>query len=359
MENRLDQHIRFWAVLGPFLMLMTLFVMVIRSTPEDLYIALSILIGLPICWKWKHTGLALAFAFLGSGLVLSVIYGPLEDRFWYFGISLATAMAFVVTSLSLEEVAALIGNLQFESKSRKDHLWSLDERYQSSKDSWEREKGILSKEIAQKENEVLRLKELLVKEKERENVEELEKIEQFRKNQSRLEGELQHAKNRLLQQEIDASNHLKQLVYQYEAEVKEYKQNSYANEQLASQYRKETDELKQHAAHVLSQLQSQQDKLSLVKDGYEPLYKQLRQQFIEKNELLESTRRELFKSKEALLTLIRHHQEKLSEKEGEMIEQLESEYRTELSLLETSLEANQEEIQGLYSLITTLLKERS
>lgn len=532
IESKFDQQVRFWAVLGPFIMLMTLFIMLIRSAPEDLYLALTALIGIPICWKWKHTGLALAFALLGFGLVFSLIQAPIEERFWYFGISLAIGMAFIVTSLSLEEVTSIISKLQFESKSRKDHLWSLDERYQLAKAAWEKEKIGFNKEINQKQAEIVILKSQLKQENENKVSQNNDQIEQYRKNYFRLESELQYAKNKQQQAEIEAAN-LRRIVSQSETELRELKQretdqqnkidvlenakkhllntleiekSSLANllienrkmsEELAANHesKHQLQELQtnlqekaetiavlrneiteknakiisleaektslanlmdkniseeaaarqelqrqipllqdnlQEKAEAIAQLQNEiteknvqissfeLEKASLVtlmekrlgeeiaareeiqrqipllkdsiqlkieemaelqkeidhknaqineisqqlehtpsaKDPFEPLYKQLREQFSEKNDLLEETRRELFKSKEALLTLINHHKEKINEIENIGLVQLESEYSTEISLLEEALKATQEEIEDLYALVSSLMKNK-
>lgn len=410
IESKFDEQVRFWAVLGPFIMLMTLFVMVIRSAPEDLYLAVTALVGIPVCWKWKHTGLALAFAFLGFGLVFSLIQAPIEERFWYFGISLAIGMAFIVTSLSLEEVTSIISKLQFESKSRKDHLWSLDERYQLAKAAWEKEKLSFNKEINQKLTEIVVLRSQLKQEDENKVSQNNDQIEQYRKNYFRLESELQYAKNKQQQTEIESAN-LKRLAAQHETELREQKQKesellnkidvleiakkhllSTLNSEKTSianvliENRKMSEELagQEDLQHQIQQLKDAiQEKneavavlqneiiekstqieganqhfecITVPKDPFEPLYKQLRDQFIEKTSLLEQTRKELFKSKEALLTLIAHHKEKINEMENTALVQLESEYRAEIVFLEEALKANQEEIEDLYVLVSSLMK---
>ena len=139
-DERLDSKVKFWAILGPFILLITLFISLVRSSPCCFYMPLAALTGIPICWRWKTQGL------WGSCLILAglfaLCYGsmPVEDRFWQVGMALSIAMAFVVTVLSFEEVDHILEEKQAESSSRLNNLLSLDEKLRQLEQEWQNER---------------------------------------------------------------------------------------------------------------------------------------------------------------------------------------------------------------------------
>lgn len=131
-EKKINRQIQFWALVGPLITLLTFVVLLKKTTTGSLYLPILILIGFPICWKWKIRGFAIALGALFAFFVFSYGNIPIEDRFWQFGMGMAVTLSFAVTALSFEEVDALIRSLQVESTSRLTNLLHLDEKFKAS-----------------------------------------------------------------------------------------------------------------------------------------------------------------------------------------------------------------------------------
>lgn len=109
MEGRLEQRIQFWSALGPFVVLLTLFVCFIKLSAASYYLPLAALIGLPICWKWHLRGALIAFLLLTALLLVNLPLIESGERMWFIGLGIALSIGFAVTALSLEEMRELLG----------------------------------------------------------------------------------------------------------------------------------------------------------------------------------------------------------------------------------------------------------
>lgn len=133
-EKKVNRQIQFWALVGPFVTLLTFAVLLAKGSASSFYLPVLILIGFPICWKWKIRGFAIAVGTLCLFFAISYSYIPIEERFWQFGMGMAIALAFAVTALSFEEVEELVHSLQVESSSRLTNLLHLDEKFKISEE---------------------------------------------------------------------------------------------------------------------------------------------------------------------------------------------------------------------------------
>lgn len=131
-SERITFQVNFWALIGPFICLLTMFVFFIKDTPTPFTLPLSMLLGVPLCWKWKLKG----FAGGGVCVALAIAYHytdiPLEERFWHLGMGISTILSLLITALSFEEVEVLIEGIKVESRSRLENLWKVDEKLQQS-----------------------------------------------------------------------------------------------------------------------------------------------------------------------------------------------------------------------------------
>jgi hypothetical protein len=127
-EKKVERQLQFWAILGPFVLLLSLFILLFKVSDNQWYFALSSVVGIPLCLKWKMRGLAGSLLFLFCMTLLSYQDIPLEERYWHIGMSMALALSFVILTLSIEEVQGVLGELQNESQSRLEHLFKLDEK---------------------------------------------------------------------------------------------------------------------------------------------------------------------------------------------------------------------------------------
>lgn len=139
-KEKIEQQVHFWSVLGPFIILLSLVILVFKVSSDQLHFPLAALVGVPMCLKWRVKGLACALTMLLGLLFYSYSDLPLEDRYWHVGMAIAFAVSFVILTLSVEEVQSIVNGLQTESKSRLDHLFRLDEKLKSSQQTWSQEK---------------------------------------------------------------------------------------------------------------------------------------------------------------------------------------------------------------------------
>ncbi|MCE2982538.1 MAG: hypothetical protein LW832_03115 [Parachlamydia sp.] len=143
LEKRVENQVHFWALIGPFLILLSIAVLLYKLS-SHWYFPLSTLIGIPLCVKWKMKGMAAALATLFSFSFLGYQTLEVDERFWHVGMSLALAFSFIILTLSLEEVEGLIDKLQNESKSRLDNYLRLSEELKTAELEWTASKERLS-----------------------------------------------------------------------------------------------------------------------------------------------------------------------------------------------------------------------
>ncbi|MEC7840319.1 MAG: hypothetical protein VX777_09810, partial [Chlamydiota bacterium] len=134
-EKNIQQQIQFWALIGPFISILTLLVSLMKSSPIDQGFALAMIIGVPLCWKWKLRGLAISLGILFGVVAYHYIDLDIPGRLWVGGVTSAASLSFLVTALSFEEVTSLLTSMEVESKSRLDNLLQLDEKLKHSEKS--------------------------------------------------------------------------------------------------------------------------------------------------------------------------------------------------------------------------------
>lgn len=291
-KNQLKQEVRVWSLLGPMLITLIITLYLFRFSLYDALFPTLAVFGIFSIGRWRMYGLALSLFLLFSTLLYSFPSLAAGERFWSVGISMALGLAFVVLALCYEEVEVLLGGLEEEAGERFQKLTAVDTTLREKELSWNKEKGKLlhdmewvreqsqqiEKKVQQKEDQLAALR--LEKEREIEQVREL--FEAAKK--SEIEAKEQ------LTKELEAANraeaHLKnELEAAKTAEVK--------LKQEIEQFAKER-ELPVQTAPV---------------DSFKPRYLQLRDQFNEKSDLLDETRRELFRATEKSELLEREREE--------------------------------------------------
>ncbi len=381
MQVKVEQQVCFWAVLGPFITILALGVISLRMLSSgEVYLALAAIIGLPVCWKWKRVGLALAFCLLVALLLFGIAATPVDQRFWLIGMAMAIAISFIVTSLSLEEVSAIIHGVQQESEYRKEHLWNLDERLQTIQNQLEKER----KSWEAQSEKSQQFWELLTNEQKAQNEQLLNKNRalELANQAAQQQLELLHVKQASLDFELkkqieacavlDASLKYKQNeLEQKEALFKQHdSQKAQLQQQLQQEKAKEQDYLSslqqvkaELAAVAIAKAETEakmtelEQKLQAVKPEFSHyLYEQLKRQFAEKQAMLDSTRQELFKTKEALMVVLQKVKERRSECSQMELSDIERQYQTEIEALEEIIRQDRQEIDELYQLIACTIK---
>lgn len=147
VEQRVENQVQFWSLLGPFLLLLTIAVLLFKLSAHW-YFPLSALIGIPLCVKWKLKGMAAALSCLFAISLFSYQELELDERYWHVGMALAMAFSFIILTLSLEEVEGLVGKMQRESQSRLDNFLRLDETTKNAEAAWFEERSHLNAKLA-------------------------------------------------------------------------------------------------------------------------------------------------------------------------------------------------------------------
>lgn len=270
--------VQFWTMLGPLLIIGALITSLVKET-SGYYLVIPIigLIGIPLCWRWKMTGLTASLLMLFMGL--AVVYGrlPIEDRFWEVGMAMAFALGFVITTLSLEEAETIVDTIQVESHSRLQNLWRLDERLRQSRANWEEEYYKVVDELQAQT---------------REGGEKEARINSYEKMMGLARRDLDQAQ---AQQEKLAGK-----LQEKQEELRNLSEGQPEDEKLRHRIRELKDELK---------VTRSQDPHWSELQRTRGMCQQLRGQFEEKSQVLDQTRQKLFQAREQYLVLQKEMEE--------------------------------------------------
>lgn len=403
LENKIEKQVQFWTLLGPLLILLAIVVLLFKVS-EHLYLPLSVLVGVPLCVKWKLKGLGAALTFL---ITLSILNFPsleIGELYWHTGMAMAIALSFIILTLSLEEMQSLIKKVQVESQARLDNFMRLDGNVKTMEHDWIQEKerltsqvNELSKAVAAAKDErdsfqkvVLLSKEEMVglrKQHERLLEDLYYKKQQIAQLQERLEENdltIQNFVNSDAQKQVEILQkeivNQEKLIVEQEKIVKELKGHyeEVQNDLLVSRKREKQNEhkileldsdgliLEQSLKEKEKQIEELQKKLEefAEKEAQEPvsndsMYLQLKNQFKEKSDILHETRRELFHTQEQLLALQKEIEEKQYENPSEEVLVLQKSLNRLAKEYERAEKLAQAEIEGLYDLVAAVLRQKS
>ncbi len=130
-EKSLGKQVQSLALIGPFMLLVTLTTLLISPTHQQLYLPLIAVSGILICWKWKLQGLFSSLALLAIALFYQVFFNsPPERIFWELLVAAAIALTFSITALSFKEVEEVLCEAQQDSTSTKQQFHNLNVQIQ-------------------------------------------------------------------------------------------------------------------------------------------------------------------------------------------------------------------------------------
>ncbi len=159
-ENSLETQIPPFALLGPFMMVVTLTTLLINPVHLQLSLPLIALTGISLCWKWKIQGLFASLALLTVTLFYKLFFSsPPERVFWDILSSVALGLSFSIIALCYKEIEEILGKTQQESASIIQKFSNVNENARLLEDQRNQElheeiaKG---KELQQKLNELER-----------------------------------------------------------------------------------------------------------------------------------------------------------------------------------------------------------
>jgi hypothetical protein len=458
-EKRLEGQVQFWSLLGPLLILLGIAILLFKISGHW-YLPMGVLVGVPLCVKWKMNGLAMALTFLFALFLASYQQIEFRERYWHLGMGMAMALSFVILTLSLEEIKNLIDKLQAESQSRLDNFLRLDEDVKNYERTWSLEKEsftshiqILSNDVKQTRDEGLTFQKLVYLARDelialrgqhellledlvykRRNIVELnERIEQnemtietfvntdsikevktltLQLEESDARVELLKKRVAALEQELGkiASDHTKvekDLREDLLRSQQEREQLSQSSEGLAFELKEVHQSLKQKSGILeqtvmelslaRNQIESSDKALDLLKSQLlekesfqkisvdvispeqsadksesreksldlpcsqvhliESMYRQLKDQFREKNIALTDTRRELFYAKEQILAMEKDRDECQYSLPSKSEILLQKDFGRLIEEMEGAERQSREEIDGLCSVVESLLKQ--
>lgn len=333
-----EERMQIWCLAGPVLLLLCCAVSLFQARFDYSHLPVIACVGLAICWRWKQVGLlgCLICLILISGYLLTVV--EIEERFWLLGMSMAIALGLIVTTLSLEEATALVASLRVESNSRLENLWRVDEKLKAAQRHWHSERTGLMEQVSQLSSQ-LQEKELLVERWQKVVSLVRQDLDATHSSQEALLEELYQARCQLKEQTPVQSKEPSPRERQLVAKLNQARCEKYqlTLDLHALDIATPKPERTAHELTIWRRLRHSQSAL-----------RQLREQFEEKSELLDATRRQLFHAQEELLAKEEGSQAMIPLKEVE-------------SLLDRHLQPDSEDLQAeveeLQELVDSLLQE--
>lgn len=156
-EQTAKVHVRFWALLGPVLLLVSSWLLLVRWSDNWSFIVLS-LVALPLCIQWRVEGMCISCALLGILAFSAYQDMDAEERYWHIGMSLTQALSFLILALSLDEADEMVEKILSESKSRLDNVLALQEELKNKETVWAQEKEQLTALQKQEVQEFARIR---------------------------------------------------------------------------------------------------------------------------------------------------------------------------------------------------------
>jgi hypothetical protein len=385
--NAEGRSVFFLTLLGPFSTLLTLSLFLLATPAQFYYIPLSLILGSAATWIFRSSG----FAFSVSFLSVFVIYHLLNHTMglWFIGATVSTVLSFMITWLTVDEADRLVGT--FRSEAVEAHnirddvelkLAQYEERHAKEKESFQQHVSVLEKELSFRTSSLESI----------ENIQELSRVEllsmttKYEETQ-RLAADLQAAYGKLeekvedqivlidiLKEKAARQDKMADELYQLKVEIVEKETEKQAvidemNEHLETLTR-EKDLLENTLSKLQGELEQREKTIhqlkekppeepALPQDIVEPreyrrlfgMYKQLRDQFDEKQLHLDQARKDLFYAQENL-SLTEKAKEEWEFKEHPSIKVL----TRDIEELTRKNEEARREISNLEDLISSLMQ---
>lgn len=145
--KKIDSSIPLWSMLGPLFIILTMFVVVMRSSPGQWGFPLAALCGVLMCYQWKWKGFAVACVTLVGVAVYQVVALHSDDLIWTSLLTLSILTSFLVTILFLDESHGALDVLLGQSASYTESLSQLEEKLAASQYRLETERQVLTSRI--------------------------------------------------------------------------------------------------------------------------------------------------------------------------------------------------------------------
>lgn len=152
-DKVLSGRIQFWTLLGPWLVVATVLVAVLKPEAPSALAFLAVG-GMLACWKYRMGGLWFSLGAIVLFELVTLSSVQVHERFWYVGTGISLALALAVTTMALEEIRELAERLSIESNSRLEALVQTDDRLKIYEQAWKEERQTFL-EKAKEDQEVI------------------------------------------------------------------------------------------------------------------------------------------------------------------------------------------------------------
>jgi hypothetical protein len=337
-------------ILGPLFVLCAFALSLKTAISLDLLVIGAL--GLYLSATLKLRGCIYALFFLLVGASVKHFFFT-KDHLFQLGIESSFACAFFITALGFEEGASLFDSLKSQMQTKESTLENLEEELEKAKQELQEQQIAFQEKVAflKKELEELTTDHssiLILNEVLRKNAARfLQEQEAHAALLSGTKKELEQI--RLQYQEMQKDlilNNQEALVVQNKELMKELNAARFAKEQASHMPVKEQD------PQLLERLQFAEERMAHFAQ-IEPLYKQLKKQFQEKNQILHEVRSELFRSNTELEKM---KIEQASLEVNLLPKELEKEMDGLVRYIQEVEEEN-EELQDLVSVLSDLSQE--
>ncbi len=327
-QVEIDQQIQLWALCGPLLAVATLLIILLKGANYTQLLSSMLLVGSLLCWKWRVKGFAATLTLVIATTAYLFPQVPSSVHLWLLGLSAAISLTCLIITLSYAEIEQVIKGMQLESASRLQSLLHLDEKLDQAHSRVQEERTVAAQHQA--------------------NTERCERLLQV------VNGELEEVKEHR-QRLMDEVSRLMTLA---ESAPQEEVIAPNCNLQEENDFlQRECNHAKAQCRELEEQLESLAD-LERERNSARGMYSQLREQFSDKQSVLDETRRSLFEVKEQLGRTERESDQKRFE-----ITELEESLQKHLVETEKEhmqqLQVAEREIQRLYQLVNDLMTSKS
>lgn len=410
-ETSFTPQVTLRAVLGPLFASLGIMLLSLKNSPLYFDLSFLALAGVLICWKWEQKGLPIALFSLAALLFYKWMGGEEALSVWDFGLSMSFALAFLITSLAKKEITEgseeapeeVVDVFQSPYAPPADLAKKYDKviaEKNRSLDTLQKNLGLAQERLNELQNEKehltgrLREVETVFSEQKQERETFLEvlrqkaELQELMQNQekeiARLKTEaiseediLKQAFFRDLQQQIEQSAReksglevsLSRLQQELDSFHTQLNQKSEIIEGHQNKIHKLTGQL-DSLVDKLKNLENEKEKLEKELEGgdedsetalpdikafsrLQGMHRQLKEQFQEKSEILDQTRRELFQTEEKLLKVERLFLDSNRYGFHEMVQPLEK----HLDELNQLCSCQEEEIKNLEEIIESFSSE--
>ena len=283
-KKKFVDRLQFLGIIGPFVILLTLFAVLARGSMKGWYLFFTTLVGLPLSWKWGTKG------FIISTGTLLLLYGlmfpffPAGEALWQIGASLSLFLGLFTTFLGFEEIKMMMLDQQIESQSRLDNLIELDDKFKRLKKDWDISEENYNLQIMDKDHLIEKLSdktdtlekavsvmELELKGMQSENEKSFEELERLSLEKSKLEVQI-----------LKMSGELREIQTQLSLSLSDREQEYIAANEVLEQKKSELEEKIFELEEKLAEQEEYELNLSRDTNTYELNIKKLEENLREK-----------------------------------------------------------------------------